>query len=75
MSSYLKHLFWAANIGLAVSLSCFVAATLVSYPYAEHFSMQQQLAGHISMILFATTLKISYVVRCVALYASGKEVR
>ncbi|MCH8538500.1 MAG: hypothetical protein LAT66_12120 [Alkalimonas sp.] len=75
MSPIIKRLYWAANTGLAVSLSCFVAATLVSYPYAEHFSMAQQLTGHISMILFATTLKISYVVRCVALYSSGEEVR
>lgn len=48
---------------------------IVAYPMADHFSLPIQIVAHISTILVAALLKISYVGRCLAQYNLGLEVR
>jgi hypothetical protein len=70
-----KTLLFAANTALGVSLVCIIASILISYPYAEYFSMSMQISAHISTIIVAAILKVSYVLRCIAQHGLGQEVR
>ncbi|GAA0538952.1 hypothetical protein GCM10009098_03110 [Rheinheimera aquimaris] len=45
------------------------------YPFEQWFSLPQLIVGHLSMLASATMVKISYVGRCIALYALKREVR
>lgn len=70
-SSLLKF----ANLALLATVIAMVVSVLISYPYADHFSLAQQVAAHISTIVISALLKVSYVVRCLAQYNLGLEVR
>ncbi|MFB9215251.1 hypothetical protein [Vibrio sinaloensis] len=65
----------ASNVALVFTLIAMVVSILVSYPYADQFSLPMQIAAHISTIVIAAFLKISYVTRCLAQYNLGLEVR
>ncbi|AQP99631.1 hypothetical protein B0W48_07360 [Pseudoalteromonas aliena] len=73
--SLYKTLLFAANTALVVSLVLIAVSVLISYPYAEHFSIFVQVSAHISTIVIAAILKVSYVLRCVAQQGLGQEVR
>jgi hypothetical protein len=75
LSSFFTTLLFAANTVLGASLACLIVSILISYPYAEYFSMQVQISAHISTIVVAAILKVSYVLRCVAQHGLGQEVR
>ncbi|RZM74812.1 hypothetical protein [Pseudoalteromonas rubra] len=64
-----------ANQCLMLSLIGFMLAILASYAFDHHLSLSTQIAAHISTIVFATLLKVSYVVRCFCQYNLGLEVR
>lgn len=70
-----KILLLGANTLLLLSFAALIAAVLVCYPLSSLFSFEQQLAGHIALILSATLLKIAYVCRCIAQYELHLEVR
>jgi len=65
----MQRVLSVANASLLISVLVLAVTVLVCYPYAEFFSLKQQLVGHISIILSATVLKIAYVARCVAQYS------
>ena len=54
---------------MSLSLLGFVACILISYPYAELFSMATQISAHILTIIFAGVFKAA----AVALMAANKE--
>lgn len=64
-----------ANSALVITLIAFIVSVLISYPFADQFTLNQQVAAHISTILIAAFLKVSYVLRCLAQYNLGLEVR
>ncbi|CAM3072628.1 hypothetical protein [Pseudoalteromonas distincta] len=74
-SSLYETVLFAANTALLVSLVCISASILISYPFAEYFSMAVQVSAHISTIVIAAILKVSYVLRCIAQHGLGQEVR
>lgn len=74
-SSLYETVLFAANTALLVSLVCISASILISYPFAEYFSMAVQISAHISTIVIAAILKVSYVLRCIAQHGLGQEVR
>ncbi len=61
---YSKVFFMLSFIGL-------VATLMISYPYAEHFSIKLQVMAHILTIVFAGIFKVTVV----ALMAAKKEMR
>ncbi|MBO7926817.1 hypothetical protein J5X91_11140 [Pseudoalteromonas sp. K222D] len=71
----LKKLLLVANSLLAASCALLITSILISYPFAGYFSIPVQISAHISTIIIAAILKISYVLRCIALHGMGKEVR
>tara|TARA_B100001063_G_scaffold49519_1_gene43479 strand:- start:1546 stop:1833 length:288 start_codon:yes stop_codon:yes gene_type:complete len=75
LGSFFESLLFTANAVLGLSFICMVVSILISYPYAEYFSMQVQISAHISTIVVAAILKVSYVLRCVAQHGLGQEVR
>ena len=74
-SSLYETVLFAANTALAVSLVCITASILISYPFAEYFSMAVQVSAHIGTIVIAAILKVSYVLRCVAQHGVGQEIK
>ncbi|KZN44888.1 hypothetical protein [Pseudoalteromonas luteoviolacea] len=74
-SPMLRKFLSIANYSLVISVIGFGFAILASYPLATAFSLPAQITAHISSLLFATLLKISYVVRCLCQYNLGLEVR
>ncbi|WP_337842419.1 hypothetical protein [Rheinheimera sp.] len=74
MAGYQKLLGWS-NVLLTLSVLILITTVLICYPFEQWFSMQQLIAGHLSMIGSATLMKISYVGRCVAQYGLQQEVR
>ncbi|AIU66571.1 hypothetical protein ABF162_05815 [Vibrio coralliilyticus] len=70
-----KTLLTVSNIGLVITFLALVVSVLISYPYANAFSLNAQIAAHISTIVIAAFLKVSYVTRCLAQYNLGLEVK
>ncbi|OIN25574.1 hypothetical protein [Vibrio barjaei] len=64
-----------SNVALVTTFVAMIVSILVSYPYAHLFTLPQQIAAHISTIIIAGLLKVSYVTRCLAQYNLGLEVR
>lgn len=56
---------------LIASLLATIACLLISYPYAEQFSMPIQVAAHILTIIFAGSFKVAVV----ALMAASAELK
>jgi len=56
---------------LALSFAAFIACLLISYPYAESFSIPVQVGAHILTIVFAGSFKVAVV----ALMAANKELK
>ncbi|NTS76765.1 hypothetical protein HR060_07765 [Catenovulum sp. SM1970] len=52
----------------------FIVSLAVSYPYAEFFSMTQQMTAHIASLFLPALIKIGYVMRCIAKKAFGEQV-
>ncbi|KZN56378.1 hypothetical protein N474_11575 [Pseudoalteromonas luteoviolacea CPMOR-2] len=70
-----NKLLTLANYFLALSVIGFGLAIIASYPLAHTLTLPAQITAHISSLVFATLLKISYVIRCLCQYNLGMEVR
>ncbi len=75
MPQRFQTLLSVSNFTLAVTALLMLFSIIVAYPVADHFSLPIQIVAHISTILVAALLKISYVGRCLAQYNLGLEVR
>ncbi|BCL73061.1 conserved hypothetical protein [Vibrio nigripulchritudo MADA3029] len=53
---------------MIVSLLIMTATLLISFPYANHFSIIQQAIAHIGTIIFAGVFKVGYVAYIVGRY-------
>ncbi len=73
--SLAKKVLFYANTALLLTFFAMIASILISYPYAEHFSLGVQMTAHVSILIIAGLLKVSYVVRCCAQHELGLEVR
>lgn len=71
---FLERLLKYANSVLLLSVIAVVVTVLMAYPLAELLPMPAQIGAHIATLLFATTLKLSYVTRLVSLYHLGRPV-
>lgn len=74
ISDKFEVLLLGANTLLALSFSLLLAAVLLCYPLSYLLSFELQLAGHVTLILCATLVKIAYVCRCIAQYELHQEV-
>ncbi|KKO49776.1 hypothetical protein VT06_04035 [Arsukibacterium sp. MJ3] len=61
----LKPWLRRANILLILSFVALLVTIVVCYPLAHWVPFHLQLVGHISMILSATLVKLSYIGRCI----------
>ncbi|WP_339806818.1 hypothetical protein [uncultured Marinobacter sp.] len=61
-----------ANSLLLISLLGVAITVLLAYPMADLLSLPVQIAAHIATLLFATLLKLSYVMRLVSLKSLGR---
>ncbi|MEZ8034604.1 hypothetical protein [Vibrio crassostreae] len=75
MTQRFQTLLSVSNFSLAITALLMLLSIIVAYPMADHFSLPTQIMAHISTILVAALLKISYVGRCLAQYNLGLEVR
>lgn len=70
-----KTLLSVSNAGLIITTLLMIISVVIAYPLADSFSLAAQIAAHISTIVIAAFLKVSYVGRCLAQYNLGMEVR
>ncbi|MEZ8625682.1 hypothetical protein AB6D75_07785 [Vibrio splendidus] len=75
MTQRFQTLLSVSNFSLATTALLMLLSIIVAYPMADHFSLPIQIVAHISTILVAALLKVSYVGRCLAQYNLGLEVR
>jgi len=75
LTGFYIRLLSAANWALVLSTVSLVITVILSYPLAELLTIKLQISAHISTIIAATILKISYLLRCIALNSLGREVR
>ncbi|MEZ8879347.1 MULTISPECIES: hypothetical protein [Vibrio] len=75
MTQRFQTLLSVSNFSLAITALFMLLSIIVAYPMADHFSLPIQIVAHISTILVAALLKISYIGRCLAQYNLGLEVR
>lgn len=75
LTDFYIRLLSAANWALVLSTVSLIITVILSYPLAELLTIKLQIAAHISTIIAATILKVSYVLRCIALNSLGREVR
>lgn len=65
-------LFVTGNCMIAIGLILAFASIVMTYVYPDKFSLTTQILGHISTLLFVTSVKFGYIMRCVALGALGR---
>lgn len=68
-----KFLFYA-NSALLFSVLGLLATAVLAYPFASLLSIGWQVLAHIGTMLFAVSIKISYVARLVFLSRLGRPV-
>jgi len=75
MNQRFMTLLSVSNVVLLFTTLLMIVSIIIAYPLADQFSLPIQIAAHISTILIAALLKVSYVTRCLAQYNLGMEVR
>lgn len=75
MTQRFQTLLSVSNFSLAITTLLMLFSIIIAYPMADHFSLPVQIVAHISTIIVAAFIKISYVGRCLAQYNLGMEVR
>lgn len=65
-------LFVSGNCMMAIGLTLALCSIVMTYVYPEKFSLTIQILGHISTLLFVTSVKFGYIMRCVALRGLGR---
>lgn len=71
---FMETLLRFANGVLLASLIAVVATVVLAYPLADALPLPAQVGAHIATLIFATTLKLSYVTRLVSLRSLGRPV-
>lgn len=75
MTQRFQTLLSVSNFSLAITTLLMLLSIIIAYPMADHFSLPVQIVAHISTIIVAAFIKISYIGRCLAQYNLGMEVR
>ena len=75
MTQRFQILLSVSNFSLAITTLLMLLSIIIAYPMADHFSLPVQIVAHISTIIVAAFVKISYVGRCLAQYNLGMKVR
>lgn len=68
---FYSHALTGGNSTMLVAMIGLLLCILVGYSYADSFSLWAQVGSHIGLILFATAVKIGYVMRCIGLDGMG----
>ncbi|TDT38590.1 hypothetical protein DES49_2569 [Halospina denitrificans] len=71
----MEKLLLAANTGIVLCILAVLGCVAIGYPFADHFSMGAQIAAHIGMLIFGVGIKVSYVLRLIALKELGRAFR
>lgn len=66
-----KKVTQIGGVVLVFSVTVMMISILISFPFASHFSIGQQIAAHIVTIVAAGVLKVGYVVFIVGKYERG----
>lgn len=71
---FMENLLRFANTALVLSLLATLVTVVLAYPLADSLPIPAQIGAHIATLIFATTLKLSYVTRLVSLHSLGRPV-
>ncbi|MDD1780201.1 hypothetical protein LRP49_03210 [Enterovibrio sp. ZSDZ35] len=63
-----KQISGIGGAAMILSSAVMTATILISFPYAEHFTIIEQAIAHIGTIIFAGVFKVGYVTYIVGRY-------
>ncbi len=66
-----KLVLHSGNSAMFIAVLGMIFSIFVGYIDVENYSLWAQVASHITLILFATAIKIGYVMRCIGLHGLG----
>lgn len=69
----MQMLLRIGNWGMLAGSTLLLVAIAASYIFAHLLPLPVQISAHISILVFATVIKLGYISRCVALNALPKE--
>ena len=72
-AQHLQRLLVLGNWLMLLGLAGTVFTIEVCYVFDDYFSLMSQVAGHISMLLFAVSIKFGYILRCIVMKGFGEE--
>jgi hypothetical protein len=61
----------SGNGAMSIAMIGIIICIVIGYTHDEYFSLWTQVASHVALILFATAVKIGYVMRCIGLHGLG----
>lgn len=70
----MEKMLGASNTVLLIAVLALIATILISYPFADQFSIPQQISSHLGILFFAIMVKLSYIARLISLKALGRPV-
>lgn len=70
----LQWLLIAGNWLMVLGLAGTISSIEVCYVFADEFSLGAQIFAHILTLLFATSIKFGYIMRCIALQGFGEKI-
>lgn len=71
----MEKLLLAGNSGIVLCILMVIGCVAIAYPFADAFPLGVQIAAHVGMLVFGIGIKISYVVRLIALKELGRTLR
>lgn len=66
-----RKLVRVGNISMVVSVLGLMASIVISYPLEQILPLPVLVIGHIATLVFATAIKLGYIVRCTGLNELG----
>ncbi|WP_076416257.1 hypothetical protein [Shewanella sp. UCD-KL12] len=63
-----KLVLHSGNAGMFIAMLGMLYSIFVGYIDTNNYSLWAQVTSHIMLILFATAIKIGYVMRCIGLH-------
>lgn len=67
-----ERFLFIANSALVFCLVAIGVCVLVAYPFSDYINMVGQIVAHVSMLILALGVKVSYIARLVALKELGR---
>ncbi len=70
LSMYTRITLWG-NYTMMIACMLLIITIIACYGYYDHLTINQQISGHILMLIAATAIKFGYIARCIGRQGLG----